>query len=209
MLQKKTAFKLSGRQPGFSTVEAIIILFIVALAAGAGWVVYHHNHKAMTTHVASPKSTTSSNIQNSATSHMATTTTVNIAELGIHITVPNTIKDIVYTTPKRFTLTSGQTGTAVDISTTSLTKLDQGCSDTGNAPPLGSLSKTNGQYPSSVDASQDNASGALVKQYPSYYIAYTSPQAACSSTPNNVTDTAVINDLALFKAALPTVNVIN
>lgn len=95
-------------------------------------------------------------------------TTISIKELGVSITVPDSIQDLTYT----YTLTNG-VGSA-SFSTTTITNDYEGCGSSGNAPPLGDLEKVNGTYPSG-----DQAGPALIRQFPAYYIARETPQAAC------------------------------
>jgi len=129
---------------------------------------------------------------------------VKFPKLGVEITVPESIKDIAYSSVNTPTFPQGLSGTTINLTTDSLTKLDKECSDTGMAPPLGALSKVNGQYPKNPTV--DNSVGQLVKQYPDYYIGFSGPQAACSSVDS--TSNVALSNLGLLKSSLSTINLI-
>ena len=131
-----------------------------------------------------------------------TSSTFDISELGVSIVLPDAAKDATYSYDGKTTASGVDTST-VSLSTKTLTDLDKTCSSFGIAPPLGTLSKTTGQYPK--DANVQTASGTLVKQFSGYYIAFTSPQSQCSTKqPSNFTDT-----LLKFKTALSSVKELN
>jgi len=117
--------------------------------------------------------------------------------------VPNTIKDVVYKVNSDTTLSTGQQTQSVTLSTQTLTNLDSDCSVNGSAPPLGTIFKTAGQYPANPDVDLNNASGSLLKQFSSFYIAWNSPQAACGTSTS--TQSEALADTNLFKTALQTI----
>lgn len=129
----------------------------------------------------------------------------NIPELGIQITLPDSLKDLVYVTSSGTFNKGTQSYTAVNLSTLSLTNLDQGCSVKGTAPALGALSKVDGQYTATPNF--DNTIGALVKQFSSFYISFSGPQAACSSSSSVIAK--AVSDLAAFRASFSTIAVQN
>jgi hypothetical protein len=95
-----------------------------------------------------------------------TPATFTIKELGIEFTPTAILTDLTYA--------ANSSGTTANISTQTLTDLDSGCTanaTTGTA--LGSISKGSGQFAAKTGVT-------LVKQYPTYYISYTAPTAACS-----------------------------
>lgn len=103
--------------------------------------------------------------------------TIRIPELGIQMTVPDSIKDLKYQT---FTipLKDGRLETIAGFSTATLIARDRGCSL--DDMPVGSLGKVLGQYPTD-DLTADSDYGVLVKQFPTFFIVAGRPQGACSS----------------------------
>jgi hypothetical protein len=126
-----------------------------------------------------------------------------VPELGVTITVPDSVKDLTYKT-STVTLKDGQPATLTLFSTSSLTQLDSNCS--ASAGPLGSFEKVSGQYPSNDPYAALNY-GRLVKQYPTFYIAAGSPQAACSS--KSTAQAAAIADRGGFAGAESTLEQVN
>ncbi|MGH7241557.1 MAG: hypothetical protein ACREGB_04640 [Candidatus Saccharimonadales bacterium] len=102
---------------------------------------------------------------------------VAIHELGIQITVPDSIKDLRYVV-NAVPLDNGRLATIAGFSTSILTKRDPGC--TPQDAPLGSLEKVLGQYPSS-DPTAVATYGHLVKQFPTFFITVDVPQSVCST----------------------------
>jgi Tfp pilus assembly protein PilV len=200
--------KLKNNQKGFTAVEVLLIVLILVVIGAVGYMAYRNDHKTKTVSTtntstnkpatSTTKTSTSTPSTSSQSSTSSTTTVFKIPELGIEVTVPNSIKDIVYKVNATGTVSTGQQTQSVTLSTQTLTNLDPDCSVNGSAPPLGTISKTQGQYPSSPDA--DNASGGLVKQFSTYYIAWRNPQAPCGSAPS--TQTEANTDTNLFSAAL-------
>jgi flagellin-like protein len=160
--------RLGTDERGFSLIEStIIFIVIVLLAAGAGLVADKQQNptdnskqpKPNVIQLGSQPSTQKSN---------PTTTALELSSLSIDITVPNAIGDLTYAAP-------GASG-GYGISTKTLTSDDANCIATGNAPPLGDFFKESGTYPAT------GAPGRLVKQFDTFYIAWSSPQAPCSTS---------------------------
>ncbi len=196
---------------GFGVFEIIAGLAILALIVTAGWFVYKSHHTvtdapmaAMTTAklktTTTPKPVTPSSTPVKPVTKSTNTTSVSqsqttdnnknivkIPELGIQITVPDSIKDLVYA-PHNVTLSGGKPATYAFFSTKTLTSEASGCSV--NSGPLGSLERAGGQYPTN-DPTAFTELGALVKQYPTFYISAGYPQAACSqnSAANKLAET--------------------
>lgn len=97
-------------------------------------------------------------------------TKLNIKELGIEISLPQDINDLVYN------ITNEGGNTFANLSTKSLIELDPDCNARGG--PLGALGKIKGEYDKSA------APGKLVKQFNGYYIVHT-PMQGC---PNGFKD---------------------
>jgi hypothetical protein len=199
--------KFRSNETGFSAIELVLIIVIVVLIGISGWLVYKNHHKnaaatisttstskAATSTSTTPKSTSTS------TTKPVTTTVFQIPELGIEITVPNSIKDIVYKVDPAGTLSTGQQTQSVTLSTQTLTNLDSDCSVNGSAPPLGTIYKTTGQYPSNPDVDLNNSSGGLVKQFSTYYIGWSNPQGICGTSASTQSDASA--DTNLFSTAL-------
>lgn len=193
-------------QSGFGTTVVLLAVLVVAVLAVTGLVAYQHHKsssaKNMTTTqtaqtTAQPKSTTTTQ-----PAQMANQNIFKIPELGIELIVPDSIKDLTYAVFGRGQV-NGQPSVSVGLSTTALVNADSGCVP-GHAP-LGTLSKTNGQYPANATAS--NSSGSLIKQFSTYYIARIGPQSACSGKTNvqdeQTADNQTIASLNLSTALKP------
>ena len=194
--------RIKNNQSGFSVVEIVMIVVIIGLIGAVGYLVFK-NHSKNTKNVSSTQNVKTST-QSSTKSTVTNANIIKFPELGVEITVPESIKDITYSSVNTPTFPQGLSGTIINLSTDSLTKLDKECSNTGMAPPLGALSKVNGQYPKNPTV--DNSAGQLVKQYPDYYIGFSGPQAACSSVDS--TSNVALSDLGLLKSSLSTINLI-
>jgi hypothetical protein len=174
--------KFNKNQSGFSVIETALILVILGMIGFVGWYVMNAQKKTdkdlsvtNTTSIA-PKRKTSNNSPDAPR-------VVKLSELGVEFTLPaNALMDFKYVANNVDYSDSGNnalgTYPTAYLGTAQLDAL--GCPATGvigNAPPLGFLTKTAGQYPSSPTA--DNTTGTLVKQYSNFYISYRSRGFAC------------------------------
>ncbi|HSX23611.1 MAG TPA: hypothetical protein VLE74_00730 [Candidatus Saccharimonadales bacterium] len=178
--------KSYGQPGGFSAVQVLLVIILIAIIAFAGWYVWLMKRDA-------DKTSTAQTTTAPASQQKTAKNTITFVELNnFQIEVPDTLKDLIYTvrTPDAGT-------TEADLSTTSLKNLDPKCAPDGpNGTPLGWFTKTAGKYPSDIS----QATGVLLQQYPDYYIAYKTPQAACSD--NKAAQDLSIQQLKLLKAAL-------
>lgn len=187
-------------------IFVVILLFLIAIA-GVGYSVYFwQQNKNLQTDV-NNKSTQIHDLNievNSLESANAINVESNqnvipIRELGISITVPDSISDLTYSYSSHITETS--ITKTVGFSTQAITDEYAGtnvCASYDSAPPLGTFYKLNGTYPN-----DSTYSPVLVKQTASYYIAYQSPQADCAINQSGTNSTyATLTD---FKNSLSTV----
>ena len=183
-------------------IDMILIGVMVVLLAAAGFLYYKKRHDQVAKPASAPMIPAAKPASQTPTVTIVkpNQNVVKIPELSIEITVPDSIKDLVYVA-KTVQGDSFPSGPGADFSTATLTSKDQECSDTGSAPPLGGLTKTAGQYP--TDPTIDNASGSLVKQFSGFYISYSSPQAICSE--NSATEALATQQKSAFTTALKTV----
>lgn len=174
--------KLQKNESGFSAVEVVLVLVIVALIGTVGWLVYKNHHKTTTAAITTTSatkpttSTTTKTTTKTTTTTPSTTTVVKIPELSIEITVPNSIDDLTYHYTSS-TSGSGAKELTADLSTSSLAAQVSSCTansstDSANFDALGVLGNYQGQFSSAPDFT-------LVKQYSTYYIAYNEPQDTC------------------------------
>jgi hypothetical protein len=107
----------ANKQSGFSIVEAVLAILVIGAMAAAGVFVYQHNQAKVTD--AAPHPNSSSSQQTTTTTPTPTQNVIKIPELGIQITVPDSIKDLTYkvTTAK---LRNGNQATIAYFSTASL-----------------------------------------------------------------------------------------
>lgn len=187
-MKKKTKQQLNRQKKAFLIVVAVCVVVILALLItgkqtknGAGGGVSVKN---------SPQS---QNQQNSSNNNSTTRTVsaqqvapnqniVKIPELGLQITVPDSVKDLIYTV--KSSSTASQTYKTAFFSTQSLANQDSNCSLEARAP-LGALSRVEGQYP--TDLAGGTAIGPAYKQFPTFYVSYAGAQPYCSENPNTQT----------------------
>jgi hypothetical protein len=201
-----------------SKILTIVLgLIILLVVVGGVYGIYSWQHSkvntltsdntALSADVTSLQSQLSSTNQKLALleSTATTSSTIKFTTLGISISLPSALKDLVFTdnaSPAKLTVNGASvTPISVNLSSASLTNLDSACS-TANAA-LGVLSKTTGTYPATPTTA--NSSGTLIKQYSTYYIAYTSPAACSKTTTTNTTQSSLVSDL---KTALNNITVL-
>ncbi len=164
-----------------------MVLVVVCAITGVGWLAYSHyqsSHKAKSSSsvVASSTPSTTSTVKTPVTVQQPTTVAnqnvVKIPELGIQITVPDSIKDLTYQTTSG-TLNDGAHATMARFSTSSLATTDAKCG--ASSGPLGVLESVSGQYPTNIQQTALNDYGELIKQFPTFYVSYFSQNAACSA----------------------------
>ena len=107
--------------------------------------------------------------------------------MGVEIALPTdkSLSDLTYKVIQN-DYSFGKSQTAY-LSTSAFDKAENGACSISNAPPskgtippLGFLTKTVGKYPTK-NYTVDDVSGKLVKQFPSYYIAWRDPGMSCLS----------------------------
>lgn len=154
-------------------------ILLIAGAAGGTWYWQQMKIKDLQGKNAGLQSQVS-DLQKQASTNTSQDTTsekVKLAEMNLAIALPSDLKDVKYVNID----TSKQQGSfkilaGIAISTDSLESKSIECAADKSA--LGQLVKVEGQRPE--NATVDNSYGALVKQYDDYYVAYQSPQSACS-----------------------------
>jgi len=184
--------KISKNKKGFTVVEALLIVLVIAVIGFGSYYVWHTQH--------TNKSTTTAKSATSTSTKTTTTTTVRITQLGIEVTVPNSIKDLTYSYRTSTTgFGNNEQLLIADLSTSSLTALDSNCA-ASNSTALGALGKANGTYPANSDV--DGFVGQLVKQFPSFYVTWSNPQANCAFEGNNNTaaDTLLTSQMQIVNS---------
>lgn len=127
--------------------------------------------------------------------------TIVIRELGIAITVPDSIEDLTYA----YTAIKNQDGTTVEVagfSTKSLTELYDGSVCSSQDSPLGKLIRVDGQYQVPTNVGSPTT---LVKQFDDSYIAYSGPQAYCGTDSEPAKIAAAESAAKTFEASLASV----
>ena len=193
--------KTLKNQKGFALVEGLLIILILAVIGFGGYYVWHSQHKTTT----ATTTATSSKKASASAQKTSDNATVKIPEMGVELTVPDTLSDITYNysvnDPAGGTPLAGDT--FADLSTDILDGIDSGCvanssSDTAAGTALGSIVKGTGQGEKGEDFT-------ILKQFNGYYIAYAEPQAACGSNSSN--DGVVESELNTLLKALPNITV--
>lgn len=152
-------------QKGFSIIETILVLVVIGLIGVIGYLIVGK-------HAAAPTLTSSTKTSPSTIASKKTSPTINIPihQLGISLTLPTSLSGLTYYFTKT-TFSSSNTTPVLTayLSTTNLTALDNQCR-ASKGMVLGALSVVQGNYPSS--RVRQFQIGNLIKQYPSFYIAY-------------------------------------
>ena len=182
--------------------KILFIVLVLLAVAGIGYSVYAFTQnssqaaslgdkdqqiKSLNSQIAVLKS-------DSATSVPTTTNsgnTIAIRELGISLTVSDSIKDLSYS------YTSGGSMEDANFSTKTITDKyanTGSCSSSSSAPPLGTISKIDGQAKTPLTGQ------VLVKQFSLYYITYSAPQSDCVDT-----QSSVATEIQAFKDSFTTI----
>ncbi len=175
-------------QRGFGGLEALIIIAILLLIGGIGAYLYGQRpHKAATvkTTTSSPATATGTSTTpggvpasgGTAGSVQATEITSKLAALGISIKLPDSLNDLTYN------LSMSGSVYKMNFSTSQLTAAVPACAANQGNGAFDTIIRGPGTYPGPANPS----SGGLIKQYPSYYIAYVLPNAPCAKglSPDN------------------------
>jgi len=179
----------TNNNKGFTLVEVLLLIAVLILVGGLGYLGYKQVNKKSSTSTSSTATTTKTTTP--ATTPTPNQNIVKIPEMGIQITVPDSIKDLTY----KAVNVDGVEYTS--FSTTTVTNLDAACSATNGA--IGGLVKASGQY-SSIGT---NEALSLVKQFSTFYILFGSPQSTCSMDDN--IQSQVTQDLAALRSSLPSI----
>jgi prepilin-type N-terminal cleavage/methylation domain-containing protein len=184
--------KIFKNEKGFSAVELLLVILVVALLSAAGWLVYEDNHKTTKAAVTSWSTTVKSNSTTSpkTTSTImtpSTTSIIKIPQLGIEVTVPNSIKDLTYSySPDTTGFGNNEQLLNVYLSTASLTALDPNCAASYETA-IGAISEAQGTYP--TDPSDQIDVGGLVRQFPNFYVTNgQESQTSCLAGPGATSD---------------------
>jgi hypothetical protein len=197
-----TGLRADERGEGVGALGIIMLIVLVIVIAVGGILAYKYFHKSSsgiitdnvptrTVNTSSDSSTNTSNTSatnESNTSATATptesatgTSVVKVTELGVQLTVPNSIDDLVYLTGA--TKTTPAATTAL-LSTAALSKLDPACGvdstkTSATLQGIGELYEYTGKYTSSTNPDKTSV---WSKQFPSFYVAYNTPPSTCSKT---------------------------
>jgi hypothetical protein len=133
------------------------------------------------------------------TSTQSNQTTIDIKPLGISITLPSSMSDLTYSSS-----TSSNGEVTVNFSTATITDEVSTCSASSGQGAFDSITKADGQYPSSASSNE-----GLIKQEPTYYIAYILPSGPCAHNLNPDVESLLDQDAGYFYSALSTIQVIN
>jgi len=180
--------RIKNNESGFSAVEIVMVVVIVGLIGAVGYLVYKNQHTTtktvvVTKVVKAPAQSSGSMAVNS--------NIIKFPELGVEITVPDSLKTIKYTM-------------VGDIAYVTDSSKDTNSNNYGGNCSIAALSKVSGQY--SATSTTEGAHDPLAKQFSNFYITYGHPQAICGSTSAETTQFS--NDTAAFSKALPTISLV-
>ena len=208
---KVTPMSTGGGEEKKSKLWTIILVILILLVFAAGIIgVYEYQQSKIKSLNSTNSSLTSENAtltgeNNKLKSNQTTTinsqsstnptNTFKIAQINVELTVPASLADLTYA--------MNATNTTANLSTQTLTTLDPACTATATSAPLGSITKMNGNFPTTPPANT-----TLIKQYPTYYIAYIKPTGNCSKVAQvNTLQNSLVTDLNnTFKTIAITTN---
>jgi hypothetical protein len=226
--------KLRANEKGEGGVGALGIITLVVLVvilAAAGFFTYRYFHKSTsgvvkdnvpTTITQAPTNQNNSNTNSSSTNQSQTASTsqtpttstaiesstgtsvVKFSQLGVEVTVPNSIDDLIYLPGT--TKTAPTAKTAV-LSTTALSNLDPACGvdatkTSASIQGIGELSEYSGTFTASTNPDK---TAVWSKQFTSFYVAYNTPASDCSKTAS--TNTKAAAQITALKSALVSMTV--
>ncbi len=182
-------------QRGFTIVEILLALLVVAALAFGGYYVWH-------THQTTKPANTSSNQTTKSTASTTKSSQFVFKELGVQITLPDSLKDLSYRV-ENLKNDQGGTSTVLYLATLSMGDANGQCYNQqklyANTPGgFGAIDKIDGQYsPSTAGPTQDPP----LKQFDKFYIEGSQPNGITTcSNPNVDPGLAQSEAGKLFKA---------
>jgi hypothetical protein len=172
-------------QSGLATVEIVLFVIIFALIGFIGWYVVKQNKDSQD--LSDQTAKTSYNTV-SPTDKIGTAiplgTKFTFKELGVEITLPNSLKDIAYSK------NTYSNDPSYDVYTSEFKEEANKCSDDPTANPAGfaSISKHNGTYKAKTPNESTNG---LLKQFDGFYFSYGDPLFGAVGCPDKVYDKLV------------------
>jgi hypothetical protein len=146
-----------------------------------------------------PVSISASTSGGNQTSTQSNETTIDVKPLDISITLPSSMSDLTYSSS-----ISPNGVVTVNFSTAAITSEVSECSASSGQGAFDSIIKADGQYPSSGSSDE-----GLIKQEPTYYIAYILPSGPCAHDLSPDIESLLDQDAGYFYSALSTIQVID
>jgi hypothetical protein len=220
-----TGLRANETGEGIGVLGVIMLIVLLIIIVVGGFFAYKYFHKSSSGIVSNNIPTSSVNTKNtSATQTSSTasqsntsatttptesstgTTTVKFTQLGVQMTVPNSIDDLIYLTGT--TKTTPAAKTAI-LSTDALSKLDPACGvdstkTSATIQGIGELYEYAGKYTASTNPDKTSV---WSKQFPSFYVAYNTPASNCSTTAS--TNAKAQSQIAALKSSFSTMTVIS
>ena len=163
--------RIKEGQKGFTVIEGVAIVLVVAALAFGSWWVWQKNKTKVTEATTNGSNSSLNHSEKDPVTPQENRSVFKIPELGIQLTVPDYAKDLVYEIGSG-RLEDGRITTYAIFSTKSLMESKSRCSLADTS--FGSLGKIDGQYPATDETRTVNAIameyGILVKQFPTYFI---------------------------------------
>jgi hypothetical protein len=198
-------------QNGIGSIALVSVIVALVLIVGIGAVVTNRINKpksqaAVTSTSPTPPTVSPASKQPTSTPQQpAATGNFDIKELGMRLTLPDSLKDLTYSV-KDITLPNGKPAKAVYFSTAALTSTDANCSAAD--APLGVMQLVPGQYPTGDQDAFFNY-GKLLKQFPNAFVTYTSSQGSCTTSKDSVVLKKYQDAVSDFKQSTPSVELVN
>ena len=204
---------------GKSLKKFMLFVLVLALLGGTGYGTYYwqhqqvdkfakqvqglmHHNSEMDAEMTKLMDENAKLTADAAADAATTSSTFKIPELGIQLTVPDSLKDLTYTI-RNGEYDDGSTFIAADLSTKALTTADKNCASSAT-PALGGLFRSEGTGPKT--ATTTTAPPVALKQFSGFYISQSYGQAACSTTKTVVDAVAKAKDA--YKATLTSIQLV-
>lgn len=192
---------MKKNQKGFSAVEILISVVVIGLIGAVGWLVYDRQSASKDTD--NDQTTTTQEEKSEEETTKTNGNTVKFTELGVQISVPDEIKDIVYVIEKQ-TDHRGKEVIYARLTTRSLQASFSDCDAEGSS--IGVIAKGLGTLPTDDEAHMYYG-GSFTKQYGDFFVTYEESHAACADSEASTEQQQ--SQMSLLEKSMTTLSVLN
>ncbi|MEI9914067.1 MAG: hypothetical protein WDN66_03750 [Candidatus Saccharibacteria bacterium] len=211
--------KISKNEKGFTVVEGLLIVLVLAVIGFGGYYVWHTQHKtkpvAVTTSSSTKPATTA---KTTTTAPTSTTKYLQVTQLGVELPLATGIDDLIYNYIPNDD-TDSTPGSTLTFSTTSLDNISSACEPSTTqdvASGFGIVYVKTSPLPASdvsTTGSPNDEQVVLYSHVNGYYLYWQSSTSGCDTNSQGVVNqsaqTLFNQQLPLFQAALKNAQAIN